>query len=61
MILKDYGLTNDTIKVGVNLRNNETFNNDENPYFVYRAMIIDNKHNKKFDLQLLPCKIANDI
>jgi len=43
-MLRDYGFINNTIKIGVNTANNETFDNKANPYFVYRASIIDNIH-----------------
>ena len=42
--MKDYGLGNDTLKIGIDIKDGTKFDNSANPYFVYRASIVDNKH-----------------
>ena len=45
--LKEYGISQNTIKVGVNIKDEKEFDNEANKYFVYRAYVIDNDHEVK--------------
>ena len=59
ILLSDYGLTDKSLKVGINIKDGETFNNLANPYFVYRAYIINNMHEEKFEVKLSPCEVTD--
>ena len=58
--MKDYGLGNDTLKIGIDIKDGTKFDNSANPYFVYRASIVDNKHQSKYNLNLYSCKATNN-
>jgi hypothetical protein len=59
ILMSSNGLDNNSLKVGINIRDGETFDNFANPYFVYRANIIDNMHRQRFEVKLYSCNVTD--